>query len=77
MAFSDADTCTYQVLVNGEEQYSLWPCDLEIPNGWRAVGFEGSQGECSAYVDEVWKDMRPLSLRRAQAGEAPPIAADQ
>jgi MbtH protein len=55
---------TYVVLMNDEEQYSLWPKGRAIPNGWRAVGKEGTESECSAYVDEVWTDMRPLSLRR-------------
>jgi MbtH protein len=54
---------TYQVLINDEEQYSLWPADHDIPDGWRAVGKEGSKADCMAYVDEVWTDMRPRSLR--------------
>jgi MbtH protein len=52
------------VLINEEEQYSLWPKGKKIPNGWTAVGPEGTQEECSKYVDEVWTDMRPLSLRK-------------
>jgi MbtH protein len=54
----------YTVLINEEEQYSLWPKDKAIPEGWKAVGFEGSGEQCSAHVDGVWTDMRPLSLRR-------------
>ena len=61
----DEDTTQYIVLVNDEEQYSLWPQFKAVPNGWRATGKEGSRGECCQYVDEVWTDMRPLSLRRA------------
>jgi len=59
------------VLVNDEEQYSLWLAELRIPAGWRAVGKVGTKQECLDYVDEVWTDMRPLSLRRAmeQAAE--------
>ncbi|GAA2780235.1 MULTISPECIES: MbtH family protein [Crossiella] len=53
----------YQVLVNDEEQYSLWPVGTELPAGWRAVGKQGSKDECMKYVDEVWTDMRPKSLR--------------
>ncbi|MFF8644012.1 MbtH family protein [Streptomyces sp. NPDC015345] len=53
----------YQVLRNDEEQYSLWPTDIEVPAGWHAVGKEGTEAECSAYVDEAWTDMRPKSLR--------------
>ncbi|GHB30674.1 hypothetical protein GCM10010331_16340 [Streptomyces xanthochromogenes] len=53
----------YQVLRNDEEQYSLWPVDIEVPAGWQPVGKEGTESECTAYVDEVWTDMRPRSLR--------------
>lgn len=52
-----------QVVVNHEEQYSIWPIDREIPLGWRAVGKSGSKAECLEYIQEVWTDMRPLSLR--------------
>ena len=61
------DTRTYLVLVNHEEQYSLWLADREIPLGWSAVGTPGSREECLAYVKEVWTDMTPLSLRRNAA----------
>ena len=57
------DTRTYIVLVNHEEQYSLWLADRPIPLGWTAVGQPGSKAECLAFVEEVWTDMRPLSLR--------------
>lgn len=57
------DTRTYIVLVNHEEQYSLWLADREIPLGWSAVGTPGSREACLAYVREVWTDMTPLSLR--------------
>ncbi|MEW1719536.1 MbtH family NRPS accessory protein [Streptomyces sp. NPDC093109] len=59
------DNNTYQVVINHEEQYSIWPEDREIPAGWNAVGKTGTKGECLTYVQEVWTDMRPLSLRRA------------
>ncbi|GAA3039155.1 MbtH family protein [Actinokineospora globicatena] len=59
------DDIAFQVLVNDEDQYSLWPADREIPAGWRADGFTGTKDECSAHVDEVWTDMRPRSLREA------------
>ena len=55
----------YIVLINDEEQYSLWPAAKAVPAGWRLVGKEGSEQECMAFVDEVWTDMRPLSLRKA------------
>ena len=57
------DDATYQVLRNDEDQYSLWPADLDVPEGWHQAGKEGTKDECSAYVDEVWTDMRPRSLR--------------
>jgi MbtH protein len=55
----------YQVVVNDEEQYSLWPAGREIPLGWRSVGESRSKAECLEYISRVWTDMRPLSLRRA------------
>lgn len=61
---NDNDT-RYTVLINNEEQYGLHPVDLDIPAGWLAAGFEGTESECSEYVDKVWTDMRPLSLRIA------------
>jgi MbtH protein len=58
------DTTIYKVVVNYEEQYSIWPADREIPLGWTNVGKEGTKAECLAYIKEVWTDMRPLSLRQ-------------
>jgi MbtH protein len=60
----DDDSTTFLVVMNHEEQYSIWPDYREIPAGWRAVGKSGKKAECLAYIDEVWTDMRPLSLRR-------------
>jgi MbtH protein len=57
------DTRQYDVVVNHEEQYSIWLAGREIPAGWRAVGHSGQKAECLAYIGEVWTDMRPLSLR--------------
>ncbi len=65
MAFEDDGDTRYVVVINAEEQYSLWLEGKEIPHGWREAGFSGTKAECSAYVDEHWTDMRPLSLRRA------------
>ena len=58
------DTTIYKVVVNHEEQYSIWPADRENPLGWRDVGKTGLKAECLAYIEEVWTDMRPLSLRK-------------
>ncbi|GHJ11337.1 MbtH protein [Micromonospora humidisoli] len=67
MAFDDEDGRDYTVVINDEEQYSIWMADREIPAGWRAVGKVGPKVECLTYIDEHWTDMRPLSLRRAMA----------
>lgn len=53
----------YKVVVNHEGQYSIWPAERENPVGWRNGGKSGSRAECLAYVNEVWTDMRPLTLR--------------
>ena len=58
------DKTIYKVLVNHEEQYSIWPADRENPLGWNDVGKSGLKAECLAYIKEVWTDMRPLSLRK-------------
>ncbi len=60
----EPDVPIYTVLVNDEEQYSIWPTDRAAPLGWRAVGKEGTREHCCRYVDEIWTDMRPLSLRK-------------
>lgn len=54
----------YRVVINHEEQYSIWPAHLENPLGWFDTGKIGLKPECLEYVKEVWTDMRPLSLRR-------------
>jgi MbtH protein len=65
----DDDTTTYRVVVNHEEQYSIWPLERENAPGWRDAGKIGSKQECLAHIEEVWTDMRPLSLRkRMEAG---------
>lgn len=61
----DEDQTVYKVVVNHEEQYSIWPADRENPPGWNDAGMTGSKSECMAYITQVWTDMRPLSLRRA------------
>lgn len=59
------DSTIYQVVINHEEQYSIWPADREVPAGWQAAGRSGSKQECLDYIEQVWTDMRPLSLRKA------------
>ena len=66
----EEDTRTYKVVVNHEEQYSIWPADREIPPGWTEVGKTGPKAECLAYIKEVWTDMRPLSLRKKMEEDA-------
>ena len=58
------DTTIYKVVLNHEEQYSIWPAGRENPLGWRDAGKNGSRTECLAHIKEVWTDMRPLSLRK-------------
>jgi MbtH protein len=64
----EEDSTPYKVVVNHEEQYSIWPVDRENPKGWRDVGRSGTKAECLAYIKEVWTDMRPLSVRNRIAG---------
>ena len=54
----------FKVVVNHEEQYSIWPADRAVPGGWREAGKKGPKEDCLRYIDEVWTDMRPLSLRQ-------------
>lgn len=67
MAWEEDENEIYKVVVNHEEQYSIWLDYKEIPAGWRAVGKSGPKAECLAYIKEVWTDMRPLSLRKQMA----------
>lgn len=60
----DEDNKTYKVVINHEEQYSIWPADSENALGWEDVGKVGTKKECLEHIDEVWTDMRPLSLRK-------------
>jgi MbtH protein len=61
----DEDNRTYSVVVNEEEQYSIWLAGRSLPAGWNEVGRTGSKSECLDYIGEVWTDMRPKSLRQA------------
>ena len=62
------DTTVYTVVVNHEEQYSIWPADRALPAGWREAGKKGPKAECLEYIKTVWTDMRPLSLRKKMDG---------
>lgn len=59
------DDQIYKVVLNDEQQYSIWPVERDIPAGWHADGKEGTKKECLDHIQQVWTDMRPLSLRRA------------
>lgn len=63
----DSDTTQFQVVINAEEQYSIWPEYKALPAGWTAIGFSGDKATCLAHIEQVWTDMRPLSLRQAMA----------
>ncbi len=63
------DTLRYKVVANQEEQYSIWPSEQPSPLGWREVGQTGSKDECLNYIQQVWTDMRPLSLRQPVGSE--------
>ncbi len=60
----DQDTRTYQVVVNEEAQYSIWPDGRPLPDGWRGLSVTGTKEACLAHIEAVWTDMRPLTLRR-------------
>jgi len=63
----DDDSVIFIVVINEEEQYSIWPEFKAIPAGWRSMGKSGTKAECLAHIREVWTDMRPASLRRQLA----------
>jgi len=58
------DLVLYKVVINHEEQYSIWPAERENAPGWQDAGKSGTREECLDYIKEVWTDMRPLSLRQ-------------
>ena len=65
----DDDNGTFYVLVNDEDQHSLWPTFVDVPAGWRVVFGESTRADCLAYVEQNWTDMRPRSLRDTMAGD--------
>jgi MbtH protein len=62
--YQDQDSTEYKVVVNHEEQYSIWPSYRENPLGWTDAGKSGTKAQCLEYIEEAWTDMRPLSLRK-------------
>jgi len=64
------DNTIYKVVLNHEEQYSIWLADRENAPGWSDGGKTGTKAECLQYIKEVWTDMRPLSLRQKMAASA-------
>ncbi len=66
--FEDDDDRQYAVVVNDEEQYSIWPTGRDIPAGWSEVGTNGTKAVCLEHIKEVWTDMRPRSLRERMGG---------
>jgi MbtH protein len=70
MKNDDTEDTKYRVVVNDEEQYSIWAADRPNPDGWRDAPKSGSKSECLAHIKEVWTDMRPLSLRKKMENSA-------
>ena len=58
------DSIVYKVVVNAEEQYSIWPSGSEVPTGWKELTVSGSKEDCLKYIADTWTDMRPLSIRK-------------
>jgi MbtH protein len=67
---AEGSTALYKVVVNHEEQYSIWPAQRANAPGWRDAGKQGTKGDCLDFIKEVWTDMRPLSLRKAMEARA-------
>lgn len=66
----DDENAEFEVVINQEEQYSIWPSYKQIPAGWKAVGKKGLKADVLAWIEEHWTDMRPASLRKAMDGES-------
>lgn len=66
----DSSEAVLKVVVNHEEQYSIWPIERDTPAGWRDAGKSGTKAECLAWIEQTWTDMRPASLRAAMEPEA-------
>jgi MbtH protein len=68
---SEDDNMIYKVVINHEEQYSIWPAYKQTPDGWRDIGKSGPKADCLAHIREVWTDMRPLTLRQKMSEMKP------
>jgi len=66
----DRDDAVFKVVVNAEQQYSIWPDYKQTPEGWREVGEVGNKQTCLAYIERVWTDLRPASLRKYMASQS-------
>ena len=64
------DSEVYRVVVNDEDQYSIWLVGQNLPPGWKDVGRSGLKQECLDYIKQVWKDMRPASLRKSMQADS-------
>ncbi len=64
------DGDVFKVIINDEDQYSIWPEKKEVPLGWKEAGFTGSKAEVTDFIDKTWTDMRPASLRKAMEAGA-------
>ncbi len=69
------DSMTYTVVMNHEEQYSIWPADRQLPAGWTEVGVTGPKAHCLEHIERVWTDMRPKSLRELMDRQTPRATA--
>lgn len=76
MSVFDSDDVTFQVVVNPEEQFSIWPSFKTLPAGWSPVGVSGTKQECLAHIEKHWTDMRPLSLRQHMKRQAQRSSTD-
>ena len=66
----DSEDTIFRVVANHEEQYSIWPDYKDLPQGWREAGFSGNKQACLAHIEQVWVDLRPLSLRQHLAAQS-------
>jgi MbtH protein len=66
----DDESIDYFVVINDEEQYSIWPSNRDVPNGWQPVGQARPKEDCLAYIEQTWTDMRPKSVREAMARQS-------